>query len=143
MSKRDSKLNQIAGRKPLDHVHRKGGDESKYQQRVSEPAVEGLAEKLPMENDFSNENLEIPAGPQPESSPTSPDVNLKLLPLGRLLRSFEASFQPEADVETHAPYEENHRWKKHDVENKVFVHNEYISDLRFQISNILNLKSAI
>jgi hypothetical protein len=25
-------------------------------------------------------------------------------------------------VETHAPYEENHRWEEHDVEDKVFVH---------------------
>ena len=89
---------------------------------MSEPTVERLSEKLPMEDDFNNENFNVPARPRPESSPASPDVNLKLLPLGGILRSFEAALQPEADVEAHAPYEENHRWEKHDVENEVFVH---------------------
>jgi hypothetical protein len=89
---------------------------------MSEPAVERLAEKLPMEDDFSNENFSIPARPRPEPFPPFPDVYLKLLPLGGILCSFEVSFQPGADVEAHAPYEKDHRWEEHDVENKVFVH---------------------
>jgi len=35
MGKRDSKLNQITGSKSLDHIHHKGSDESKYEQRMS------------------------------------------------------------------------------------------------------------
>jgi len=42
--------------------------------------------------------------------------------LGGFLRSFEAPFQPDADVEAHAPYEENQRREEHNVENEVFVH---------------------
>ena len=90
---------------------------------MSEPTVERLSVKLPMEDDFSNENFNIPTRPRPEFSPASPDVNLKLLSLGGVLRSFEASFQPDADVKAHTPEEEDYRWEEHDVEKKVFVHN--------------------
>ena len=75
-----------------------------------------------MEDHLGDKGLYVPSWPRPESSPASPDVNLELLPFGGLPCSFEASFQPDADMETHAPDEENHRWEEHDVEDKVFVH---------------------
>jgi hypothetical protein len=93
---------------------------------MSEPAIKRLAEKLPMEDDFSNENFDIPAWPGPESSPASPGINLELLPFGGIFCPFEASLQPDADMEAHTPYEQNQRWEKHHVENKVFVHSPSI-----------------
>ncbi len=106
---RDSKLDQITGGQSLDHIHHKGGDKSKYQQRVSEPAVERLTEKLPMEDDFGDKNSEIPARLPPESSPTSPEVDLKLLPFCGILRTLKTSLQPQADVKPHPPEKENQR----------------------------------
>jgi len=76
-----------------------------------------------MEDDFSNENFKIPARPPPESSPAFPDVNLKLLPFGGILRAFKASLQPQTDVKPHPPEKENQCGQEHDVENEVFVHN--------------------
>jgi hypothetical protein len=46
-------------------------------------------------------------------------------------------------MQTHAPKEKDHRGKKHKIEDEVLVHDQFISDLRFQISNFLNLQSAI
>ena len=117
-----AQFHEIPCGKPLDHIDHKGGDKSKHQQRMSEPAIERLAEKFSMEDDLCDKDFHVPSWPHPEFLPASPDINLEFLPLGGLLCPFEASFQPDADVETHAPDEENHRWEEHDVENKVFVH---------------------
>ena len=89
---------------------------------MSEPAVKRLGEELSMEDDFSDKDFNVPSWPSPEPFPASPDVNLELLPFGGFLRSFESSLQPQADMETHAPEEENQRREEHDVENEVFVH---------------------
>ena len=93
---------------------------------MSEPAIEGLTEKFSMEDHVRDKDLDVPAWPAPEFSPTSPGIDLKLLPLGGLLRSLKASFQPDADMEDHAPYEENQRREEHDVKNEVFVHSSSI-----------------
>jgi len=89
---------------------------------MSEPAIEGLAEKFSMEDDLCDKDFYVPSRPHPEFLPASPDINLEFLPFGGFLCPFEASFQPDADMETHPPDEENHRWEEHDVEDKVFFH---------------------
>jgi len=90
---------------------------------MGEPAIERLAEKFSMEDDLRDKDFRVPSRPHPEFLQASPGINLEFLPFGGLLCPFEASFQPDADTETHAPYEENHRWEEHDVEDKVFAHN--------------------
>ena len=75
-----------------------------------------------MKDDFGDEDFDIPSWPAPESSPTSPDVDLKFFPFGGLLCSFESSLQPETDMLFHSPKEEDQRWEKHDVEDEMFVH---------------------
>ena len=89
---------------------------------MSKPAIERLAEKLSMEDDFSDDDFRVPSRPGPESLPASPGISLELLPFGGIFCSFEASFEPDADMEAHAPNEENQRGEEHDVENEVFVH---------------------
>ena len=89
---------------------------------MSKPAVKRLAEELSMEDHLRDKGFYVPSWPRPESSPASPDINLELLPFGGFLRPFEASFQPDADMEAHSPNEENHRWEKHDVKDEMFVH---------------------
>ena len=75
-----------------------------------------------MEDDFNDEDFHVPSRPGPESSPASPDVDLEFFPFGGLLRSFEGSLQPCADMKTHAPEKEDQSWEKHDIEDEVFVH---------------------
>jgi hypothetical protein len=89
---------------------------------MSEPAVERLGEELSMKDDFGDEDYYIPTRPGPESSPAPPDVDIKFSPFGDILCSFKGSLQPHTDMEAHPPKEENHRWKKHDVEDEMFVH---------------------
>ncbi len=122
MGKRDSEFHEIAGRESFDHVHSKSCHESKYQQGMSEPAIKRLAEKLSVKDDFSDEDLDIPTRPNPESFPTSSNINLTFFPFGGILFSFERTLQPHADMETHPPEEEDQRRKKHDVEDEVLVH---------------------
>jgi hypothetical protein len=122
MGKRNSEFHEIAGRESFDHVHSKSCHESKYQQGMSEPAIKRLAEKLSVEDDFSDEDFDIPTRLLPESSPTSSNVNLTFFPLGGILFAFERTLQPHADMETHPPEEENQSWEKHDVEDEVLVH---------------------
>ena len=75
-----------------------------------------------MENHFNDEDFNIPTWSCPESSPTSPDVNLEFFPFGGLLCSFEGSLQPYTDMEAHPPKEEDQRGEKHNIEDEVFVH---------------------
>jgi hypothetical protein len=75
-----------------------------------------------MKDDFGDENFDVATRPGPESSPTSPDVDIKFFPFGGFLCSFEGSLQPHTDMEAHPPEEEDHRWEKQNVEDEMFVH---------------------
>jgi hypothetical protein len=89
---------------------------------MSEPAIKRFTKKFSMKNHFGDQNFDVPTWPGPESSPASPDVDLEFFPFGGFLCSFEGSLQPHADMEAQPPEEEDQRWEKHNVEDKVFVH---------------------
>ena len=89
---------------------------------MSKPAVKRLGKELSMEDDFGDEDFNVPSRSCPEPLPASPDVNLALLPLCGFLRSFESSFQPHAGMKAHAPEEENQRREEHNIKDEVFVH---------------------
>jgi hypothetical protein len=80
---------------------------------MCQPAVEGLAKELSMEDNLSDKNFYVPTWSRPESPPSSPQIELSLLPLGSLIEPFNSPFQPRANVQTHAPKEKDHRGKKH------------------------------
>jgi hypothetical protein len=117
-------FHQIAGSKPLEHVHDEGGYEAEYQQRMGKPTENGLSEKLPMENNIADEDLDVPPWSGLESPPSSSQEDLELLPFGGIFRSLDASLQPNAYPEAHPPQEEDHRGKEHQIEDEVFVHGE-------------------
>ena len=75
-----------------------------------------------MEDDFGDEDFYIPTRPGPESSPASPDVDIKFFPFGDILCSFKGSLQPHTDMEAQPPEEEDHRWEKQNVEDEMFIH---------------------
>jgi hypothetical protein len=89
---------------------------------MSKPAEERLAKELSMEDHFSDEDFDVPSGPSPESSPTSPDVDLEFFPFVGILCPFKGSLQPHADMEAHSPKEEDYRREKHDIKDQMFVH---------------------
>ena len=91
---------------------------------MGEPAAERLGKELSMEDDFGDQDFNVPSWPCPEPLPASLDVNLELLPLCGFLCSFESSFQPHADMKAHAPEEEDQRGEKHDIKDEVFVHDQ-------------------
>jgi hypothetical protein len=82
-----------------------------------------------MEGHLSDKNFYVPTWPRPESSPSLPQIEFKLLPLCSLIKPFNSPFQPRANVQTHAPKEKDHRGKKHKIEDEVFVH-DFISAQR-------------
>ena len=105
---------------------------------MSEPAVKRLGKELSMKDHLSDEDFHVASGPCPKSSPASFNIDSEFFPFSSFLCPFKSPLQPHADVKAHTPAEEDHRGKKHDVENEVFVHGLNSSQSAKRIAHKVN-----